>query len=125
MARQRDGRDDDAIRITSAAPSAHEDLRRRQRRYLASMSLRSACFVGAVIAGLNNVDWLWPILIAGAVVLPYIAVVLANVRATRMEEFDLQGAAFSGRALGGSDPQRPLGTPTAGPGAGSQDGTGY
>ena len=50
MARQRER--EDAVRITSAAPSAHEDLRRRQKRYLISMSLRSACFVGAVVAGL-------------------------------------------------------------------------
>lgn len=109
MARERSG-GDDAVRITSAAPSAHEDLRRRQRRYLISMSLRSACFVGAVIAGLMEIDWLWPILIAGALVLPYIAVVLANVRATRMQEFDLQGAAYTARALGGSSERRPLGS---------------
>ena len=109
MARQREDRDT-AVRITSAAPSPHEDLRRRQRRYLLSMSLRSACFVGAVIAGLAGIDWLWPILIAGALILPYIAVVLANVRATRMEDYDLRDAAFTHRALEGSgSTQRPLG----------------
>lgn len=119
MARQRAGRDDDAVRITSAAPSAHEDLRRRQRRYLISMSLRSACFVGAVIAGLADVDWLWPILIAGALILPYIAVVLANVRATRMEEFDLRDASYQARALGGPGEQRPLGGSPSGSTSGS------
>lgn len=109
MARQRGARDDEAVRITSAAPSAHEDLRRRQKRYLISMSLRSACFVGAGIAGLAGIDWLWPILIAGALVLPYIAVVLANVRATRMEEFDLRDASYTGRAIGsGSGSAQPI-----------------
>jgi len=109
MARKR-GDSEDAVRITSAAPSPAEDLRRRQRRYLLSMSLRSACFVGAVVAGLAGIDWLWPILIAGALVLPYIAVVLANVRATRMEDYDLRDAAFTHRALGRSgSSQRPLG----------------
>ncbi len=74
------------------------------------MSLRSACFVGAVVAGLAGIDWLWPILIAGALVLPYIAVVLANVRATRMEDYDLRDAAFTHRVLGGSgSSQSPLG----------------
>jgi hypothetical protein len=109
VARQRPARDDDAVRITSAAPSPQEDLRRRQKRYLLSMSLRSLCFVGAVVAGLAGVDWLWPLLIAGALVLPYIAVVLANVQATRMQEHDLGDAAYEARALGGGSPQRPLG----------------
>ncbi len=113
MARQRGDRDDDAVRITSAAPSPQEDLRRRQKRYLLSMSLRSLCFVGAVIAGLAGIDWLWPILIAGAVILPYIAVVLANVQATRMQEHDLGAAAYTARALGGGSEQRPLGASSA------------
>ena len=93
MARQRSGRVEDAVRITSAAPSPQE-----------------ACFVGAGIAGLAGIDWLWPILIAGALILPYIAVVLANVRATRMEDYDLRDATYTHRALGGSSgDQRPLG----------------
>jgi hypothetical protein len=98
MARQT--RDEDAVRITSAAPSPAEDLRRRQKRYLISMSLRSACFVGAVIAGLAGVNWLWPILIAGALILPYIAVVLANAQAPRTEDFDLRDAAYGTPQLG-------------------------
>ena len=53
---------------------------------------------------------LYWILIAGALILPYIAVVLANVRATRMEDYDLRDATFTHRALGGSGgAQRPLG----------------
>ena len=110
MARQRSARDDDAVRITSAAVSPQEDLRGRQKRYLISMSLRSMCFVGAVIAGLAGVDWLWPILIAGALVLPYIAVVLANVQASRMQDHDLGDAAYQARALGSGGEQRPLGS---------------
>ena len=54
------------------------------------MSLRSICFVGAGIAALTGVAWLWPILIAGALILPYIAVVLANAVTTRTDAFDLQ-----------------------------------
>ena len=84
--------DSDAIRITTAASGKSLDIATRQKRYLLSMSLRSACFVGAVIAALSGADWLWPFLIAGAIVLPYIAVVLANVATTRAEGFELRGA---------------------------------
>lgn len=84
---------DDAVRITTAASSRNADIAARQKRYLWSMSLRSACFVGAVVAALAGVDWLWPILIAGAIVLPYIAVVLANAATTRTDAFQLPGGA--------------------------------
>lgn len=91
MARR--GRDDsEAIRITTASTSREKDIAARQKRYLWSMSLRSACFVGAVIAALSGVDWLWPFLIAGAIILPYIAVVLANAVTTRTDSFELRGA---------------------------------
>jgi hypothetical protein len=101
MARQRKT-DGDAVRITTAAASRDEDIAARQKRYLLSMSLRSACFVGAVVAALAGVSWLWPFLIAGAIVLPYIAVVLANVATTRQEGFELRGAP-------GSHPELPSG----------------
>ena len=82
--------DDDAVRITTVGSSREADIATRQRRYLISMSLRSICFVGAGIAALSGVGWLWPILITGALVLPYIAVVLANAVTTRTDAFDLQ-----------------------------------
>ena len=69
------GRTPDAIRITTASSSKAADIAARQKRYLLSMSLRSACFIGAVVAGPGLLCWF---LIAGAIVLPYIAVVLAN-----------------------------------------------
>jgi hypothetical protein len=47
------------------------------------------------------------------VILPYIAVVLANVQATRMQEHDLGAAAYTARALGGGSEQRPLGASSA------------
>ncbi len=83
---------DDAVRITTAAASPGDDLRARQRRYLLSMSLRTICFVGAIVAALNGIDWLWPFLIAGAIVLPYLAVVMANAAAGRQDGFELRGA---------------------------------
>jgi hypothetical protein len=93
MARPRT-RPPEAVRITTAATDRNADIAARQRRYLLSMSLRSLCFVGAVIAGLAGVNWLWPILIAGALILPYIAVVMANAVTTRTDAFDLADTAY-------------------------------
>ncbi len=85
----------EAIRITTAAANRADDIRARQKRYLLSMSLRTICFVGAVVASLAGIDWLWPFLIAGAVILPYIAVVMANAAANLTDGFKLREADFS------------------------------
>ena len=106
MARERKGTDD-AVRITTAAANRNDDLRGRQRRYLLSMSLRTICFVGAIIAALNNVDWLWPFLIGGAIVLPYLAVVMANAAASRQDGFELRGGDFSAPRLESGKPRTP------------------
>jgi hypothetical protein len=60
--------------VTGARPGASDDLAQRQRRYLISMSVRTACFVLGVVAH----GWLRWVLLAAALVLPYIAVVMAN-----------------------------------------------
>lgn len=73
------------IRITTAAASHNADIARRQKRYLASMSLRSICFAGALVTP-SPYRWF---LIAGALILPYIAVVMANATATRKDGFEL------------------------------------
>jgi DUF3099 family protein len=93
MARDR-SRDTDVVRITSAAASPNDDIASRQKRYLFSMGLRTVCFGGAIIASLLGIHWLWPFLIAGALVLPYIAVVMANAASTKGDGFALvdQGA---------------------------------
>jgi hypothetical protein len=62
------------VRITSASSSHSERIHGRQVRYLVSMAVRTACFVLAVVTD-GTLRWLF---IAGAVVLPYIAVVVAN-----------------------------------------------
>jgi hypothetical protein len=71
-------RPDDAVRITTATRSHSEDLRGRQRRYLFSMSIRTVCFVLAIVFRESAITWFF---IAGAVFLPYVAVVMANARA--------------------------------------------
>ena len=65
---------DQPVVITSARMSHSEDLRRRQRRYLVSMGIRTVCFVLAIVAS-GPLRWS---LVAGAIFLPYVAVVLAN-----------------------------------------------
>lgn len=61
-------------RITSAARPLSDDVSARARRYLIQMSVRVVCFVGAVLVD----HWTRWVLLAGAVVLPYVAVLLAN-----------------------------------------------
>ncbi|MFI6979788.1 DUF3099 domain-containing protein [Embleya sp. NPDC050154] len=61
-------------RISGARKGLTEDVAGRQRRYVISMSIRTVCFVAAVF---TPSPWRW-ILVAGALFLPYIAVVLAN-----------------------------------------------
>lgn len=72
MARRTDG----VQSVTSARRSLSEDVSARTRRYLAMMGVRTACFLGAVFVPLPV--WARGLLIAGALVLPYVAVVDAN-----------------------------------------------
>ncbi len=63
------------MRITSAARSHSEDMSGRMRRYLISMAIRTTCVVACVLS--IGHWWTW-VFAAGAVFLPYIAVVAAN-----------------------------------------------
>ena len=74
------------MRITTASTSRDADVSRRQRRYLVSMGIRTACFVGAILVGSG---WLMWTLIAAALVLPYVAVVMANASTTKSDGFAL------------------------------------
>jgi hypothetical protein len=64
----------DAQSVTSAPESRSADQTRRLRRYLLTMSIRTACFVLVVVV---DSWWRW-VFAAGAVFLPFIAVVAAN-----------------------------------------------
>ena len=68
--------------ITGAQTGLTEDLDRRTRTYLISMGIRTVCFVGAVIAH-GPLRWL---LVAGAVLLPYLSVVFANAGRERITD---------------------------------------
>ena len=60
--------------ISQVETGLTEDQSGRQRRYLISMGLRTPCFLGGIMAE-GVLRW---VLIVGAVVLPYFAVVIAN-----------------------------------------------
>lgn len=89
MARtRRDDSDDQVQRITTAPASPAAELAHRQRRYVVSMTIRTFCFIGAVFA--RHIPWLWPLLVAAAFVLPYVAVVMANSASPRIQEAPLR-----------------------------------
>jgi predicted tellurium resistance membrane protein TerC len=66
----------DAVQSATALPaSPEEDRKHRMRSYSTAMSIRMACFILVFF-----VPGYWKLVFGlGAVVLPYIAVVLANV----------------------------------------------
>lgn len=64
----------DATLITSARNSRTLDLEERQRRYLITMGLRTACFLAFLVVP----GWWKLVALAGAALLPAIAVLLAN-----------------------------------------------
>lgn len=96
----------DAIRITTAGSSPHDDLARRQRKYVVAMTIRTLCFVGAAISGAAGIHWLWPFLIVGAIVLPYVAVVMANAEDSRSTALPLTGGGDAQRQLGAARPEQ-------------------
>jgi hypothetical protein len=71
-------KEDDSVRITSAHRPRSEDIGGRQKRYLISMAIRTACFILAVV---SIGHWFMWVFLVGAVFLPYVAVVMANAGA--------------------------------------------
>jgi Flp pilus assembly protein TadB len=61
--------------VTTAAPSPQADRRQREKRYLIMMGIRVVAFVVALLVARG---WVRIIAIALALVLPWIAVVVAN-----------------------------------------------
>lgn len=70
------------VRITAVAAPLSHDVSARARRYLIQMTIRVVCFLGAVVID----HWTRWVLLAGAVVLPYVAVVLANAGRERRSD---------------------------------------
>ena len=68
--------------ITSARRGVRDDVDSRTRRYLFFMGVRTAFFLGAVVAG----GWLRWVMIVPALVLPYLSVVFVNGGREPIEE---------------------------------------
>lgn len=65
--------------VTNAPVPMSQDIGHRQRRYLLSMGIRTGCFIGAIVAATAGAPvWLSGALVVGALILPYISVVMAN-----------------------------------------------
>jgi Flp pilus assembly protein TadB len=81
-------RNNDVARITDAPRSRGEELRYRERRYVLMMSIRAVCLILIVVLFEAHVPYMavWiPVLIAGVVALPWLAVVMANDRSRRAD----------------------------------------
>lgn len=99
--------------ITSLPPSPDQERRARMLRYTIAMTIRVAC----IFAMLFVQGWWLVVFAAGAIFLPYVAVVLANA----------QGTGRSGHVVAPdrqlpAAPSSPSGsTPPAGPASPSDD----
>ncbi|MBO1766509.1 DUF3099 domain-containing protein [Allobranchiibius sp. GilTou38] len=78
---------------TNLPPSAKGDQTSRMRKYLLSMGIRTTCFILAVILT-GPARW---VCVGLAVVLPYIAVVIAN--ATNRRRIDALGSVAPGKQI--------------------------
>lgn len=78
---------DEPVVITDARMAQSDDIDMRQRRYVITMVVRTLCFVWMYLVRSQGI-WLW-VAMAGAAVLPGVAVVLANARDNRTHPQDL------------------------------------
>jgi len=90
MARSKRG-PETPIRITTASAGAGADIASRQKRYVITMGIRTLCFLAVAVIAMSHVGpgWLPWIFVIGAVVLPYVAVVMANAASTKSDGFEL------------------------------------
>jgi Flp pilus assembly protein TadB len=63
------------VLVTTAGRSPQQDRRDRERRYLITMGIRVVAFVVALVV---TKGWIRVVAIAAALILPWIAVILAN-----------------------------------------------
>ena len=99
--------------ITDADEARSAEQHSRIVKYTVSMSVRLACFIGAFFTS-GPLQW---VLLAGAVVLPYFAVIIANGGADRSKRVHSE-------ALLDAAPRTALGSGTGGPaGAGGPAGS--
>jgi hypothetical protein len=96
---RRGGAREPVYQITAARRGVREDVNSRTRRYLVSMGVRTVCFVLAVVTD----GWLRWVLIAAAVLLPYLSVVFANGGRERVVELPETELPDERRAIDGTE----------------------
>lgn len=97
--------------ITNAERSQEEQLRTREVRYVVMMVIRLVCLVAAAILVTVRPPllWLWLALCAAAMILlPWIAVVLANDRLPRRRPRWWRRTPPAPRAVGGPETTTPV-----------------
>ena len=72
------GRDGEPVLITEAQPSLDDQLAARQRKYGIMMGTRAVCLVLAAV--FYRIGWLMAMFAIAALVLPWMAVLIANDR---------------------------------------------
>jgi Flp pilus assembly protein TadB len=89
------------IRITTASAGAAADIATRQKRYVITMLVRTLCFVVVALLAITHAGpgWLPWVFVAGAVFLPWVAVVMANATNTKSDGFELQDGSSRDREL--------------------------
>lgn len=70
---------DKAQNITTVGESPEQERKSRMVKYLIAMSIRVVCIVAAIFVE----GWLMWVCFAGAIFLPYFAVVIANAKVSR------------------------------------------
>jgi Flp pilus assembly protein TadB len=100
MARTKRG-SDHSIRITTASAGVAADIATRQKRYIVTMGVRTLCFLAVAVLAMSHFGpaWLPWIFVIAAVVLPYVAVVMANASNTKSDGFELRGGASQDKQL--------------------------
>lgn len=73
--------------VSDAQESADRDYEQRVRRYTISMIIRVVCLLLAFVFT-GPLRW---VMLGGAVVLPYIAVIIANSRNERLVHYEMSG----------------------------------
>jgi hypothetical protein len=72
-------RADEPILVTTARQSPRDEQRARARRYLLTMGVRVICFVLAIVLVALDVRWeIVALAVAASLVLPWVAVIVAN-----------------------------------------------
>jgi len=92
------------VLITEAQPSLDAQFRARRKKYAIMMGTRAVCLVLAAVS--YRTWWLMAIFIVGAVVLPWMAVIIANDRPPKK-------ARKVNRYAGHPDPGRAIDPPQA------------